>query len=204
LIWGPASEVWGRRRPMLIGFTLFAILQIPVAVAQNLETIFLSRFLAGCFGAAPLAIVPGMQIDFWTTVDRGVSQAVYAAAVFMGPCLGPVIGSFITESYLGWRWTAWITLIMSALFGVLALFVIPETYPLTIHTRKAVRLRLKTKNWALHSKREEEPVQPRDLLQKYFSRPFVMLVKEPIVSSPSCRGITETHFLLAFSLDRLS
>ena len=47
--------------------------QIPVAVAQNLETLFVCRFLGGVFGAAPLTIVGGAMADLWDPVDRGVA-----------------------------------------------------------------------------------------------------------------------------------
>ena len=73
LIWGPLSEIYGRRNPLLIGFFGFIILQIPVGVATNLETIFICRFLAGAFGSAPLAIVAGMYVDFWGTVERSLA-----------------------------------------------------------------------------------------------------------------------------------
>ena len=32
------SELYGRFKPLFIGYTIFTIFQIPVAVAQNLET----------------------------------------------------------------------------------------------------------------------------------------------------------------------
>lgn len=54
-------------------------------------------------------------------------------------------------SYLGWRWTAWITMIMAATAGLIGLFVLPETYAPVLLQRKAARLRLETKNWALHA-----------------------------------------------------
>ena len=59
--------------PLFIGYGIFAIFQIPVPVAQNLETLFVCRFLRGVFGAAPLAIVGGAMADLWDPVDRGVA-----------------------------------------------------------------------------------------------------------------------------------
>ena len=59
--------------PLFIGYGIFAMFQIPVAVAQNLETLFVCRFLGGVFGAAPLAIVGGAMADLWDPVDRGVA-----------------------------------------------------------------------------------------------------------------------------------
>lgn len=45
----------------------------------------LSRFLAGCFGAAPIAIVGGTYVDFWDAKGRGAATAGFAGATFLGP-----------------------------------------------------------------------------------------------------------------------
>jgi DHA1 family multidrug resistance protein-like MFS transporter len=57
MVFGPLSELYGRKTPLFAGFVIFAIFQIPVAVAQNLQTIFVCRFLGGFFASAPLGIV---------------------------------------------------------------------------------------------------------------------------------------------------
>jgi DHA1 family multidrug resistance protein-like MFS transporter len=180
-MWGPFSELYGRKIPLFTGFAVMAIFQIPVAVAQNLETILICRFFAGMFGCAPLAVVGGALADFWGPVDRGVATAVFAGATFIGPVAGPIMGGFITQSHLGWRWTAWITLIMCAFFGLIGLVLIPETFHPVLHQRKARKLRHETKNWAFHSKLDETRVSPRDIVVKYVLRPFQMLVMEPIL-----------------------
>ncbi|KAK1821871.1 hypothetical protein LTR12_003747 [Friedmanniomyces endolithicus] len=111
IIWGPASELYGRKMPLFVGFVIFGIFQVPVAVAQNVETIFVSRFLSGFFGCAPLTIVGGALADFWAPVDRGVAVSIFSGATFLGPTMGPLVGGFLVESAgFGWRWTAWITL----------------------------------------------------------------------------------------------
>lgn len=33
-------------------------------------------------------------------VDRGIAVAVFASATFIGPVAGPIVGGFITMSYL--------------------------------------------------------------------------------------------------------
>jgi MFS transporter, DHA1 family, multidrug resistance protein len=91
------------------------------------------------------------------------------------------MGGFITQSHLGWRWTAWITLIMASAFGLIAITIVPETYGPVILKRRAQRLRYETKNWALHAKIEEGQTSFNDILQKYIFRPAQMLVAEPIL-----------------------
>lgn len=143
IVWGPLSELYGRKPPLFFGYLVFAIFQIPVAVAQNLETIFLCRFLGGFFGSAPLAILGGALADIWDPVERGVALCVFAGATFIGACPAAALSlqdpiyveadhcrsrgrthhwvcyapsacfianesnsGFVTQSYLGWRWTA--------------------------------------------------------------------------------------------------
>jgi DHA1 family multidrug resistance protein-like MFS transporter len=90
-------------------------------------------------------------------------------------------GGFITQSYLGWRWTAWITLIASAFFGLIALFVIPETYSPVLLQKRAARLRRETRNWALHSALDENRPTASEIGRKYLLRPMMMLIFEPIL-----------------------
>lgn len=91
LCWAPLSELYGRRIPLFSGYLIFAIFQIPVAVAQNLKTILVCRFLMGVFGCSPLAVVGGALADIWNPVDRAVAVALFSSATFMGPVLGPIV-----------------------------------------------------------------------------------------------------------------
>lgn len=60
---------------MVIGMALFTIFCIPVAVAKNLQTVLIGRFLTGVFGAAPLSLVGGSLVDMWNPAQRGVAMA---------------------------------------------------------------------------------------------------------------------------------
>ena len=181
IIWGPISELYGRRVPLFLGFTAFAIFQIPVAVAQNVETIMLCRFFGGVFGSAPLAVVGGALADFWGPVERGFALGLFAGSTFGGAVVGPILGGFVTKSYLGWRWTAWFTLILASLFGTLAFFFCSESYAPVLLQRKAARIRFQTKNWAVHAPADENQVNIHEIAHKYLYRPFVMFAFEPIL-----------------------
>lgn len=104
------------------------------------------------FGSAPLAIVGETSADFRGPVDRGIATCIFASAMFVGPIAGPVMGSFITASSLGWRWTAWMTMIMCFFFGIVGFFIVPETSHLKILQQRAKKLCFEQKNWAIHSK----------------------------------------------------
>lgn len=72
-------------------------------------------------------------------------------------------------------------MIASAFFGLIALFVVPETYGPKILQDRAARLRRSTKNWALHSFLDEHKPTLSEIGHKYLLRPFQMLALEPIL-----------------------
>ena len=181
IVWGPLSELYGRRLPLFLGYAVFAIFQIPVAVATNLETIMLSRYFGGLFGSSALAVIGGALADFWDPVDRGVAICFFAGATFLGPVFGPIIGSFVSQSYLGWRWTAWLTLIMASFFGGISIFLYPESFGPIILQKRAKEQRLRTRNWALHAKADENRTGFKDIIERYLARPLIMTMKEPIL-----------------------
>lgn len=78
----------GRRIPLFAGYIIFAIFQIPVAVARNVETIMLGRFFGGFAASAPLAVVGGALADIFDPIERAYGVCVFAAAAFVGPVVG--------------------------------------------------------------------------------------------------------------------
>lgn len=174
LLWGPLSERYGRQRPLFSGYIMFVLFQIPVAVARNLPTIFIFRFLAGAFGASPVVINSASFADYWAPTDRGKATAIYSLTVYLGPCLGPIVGSFAVQSHLGWPWTAWLTMILGGVTGIVAYTFVPETYEPELIKRKAKRLGLPVPDTGPHI----------NFVQKYMSRPIRMITMEPMVRHP--------------------
>jgi DHA1 family multidrug resistance protein-like MFS transporter len=70
---------------------------------------------------------------------------------------------------------------MAALFGAIGILIIPETSHSRILQIRAQKIRLETKNWAVHAKADESPLDTQTLVSKYLLRPFTMLVQEPIL-----------------------
>ena len=175
------SELFGRRLPLLLGVFGMCLFQIGVAVAQSLHTIFLCRFFAGLFGSSPLAVLGGAMADLWGPTERGSAIALFAVTTFAGPTIAPVIGGFVDESYLGWRWTEWMTVFLGFSCLLVGAIILPETYAPVVLQREAGRIRHETKNWAIHAKADEERITIRVVIDTYLLRPFKMFVREPIL-----------------------
>lgn len=180
-LWAPTSELSGRRWPMLIGLFGYSVFTIGTATAKDVQTIMLTRFFAGFFAASPLSVVPAIFADLYSNQYRGIAIAIFAMAVFVGPFASPFTGGFITMSYLGWRWTMYISAIMGFLAFALLAFFFKETYVPAVLREKAGILRRQTRNWGIHAKQDEVELDFKELITNNFSRPFRMLLTEPIV-----------------------
>ncbi len=106
---------------------------------------------------------------------------IYSLCIVGGPTVAPVIGAAVSESYLTWRWSEYLVVILTSTVLVLDLFLLPETSAAAILTKKAKRMRLTTGKWSLHSKHEETDHSLSAFLHKTLFLPLIMLVKEPMV-----------------------
>ncbi|KAK9471132.1 major facilitator superfamily domain-containing protein [Dipodascopsis tothii] len=181
LLWAPLSELFGRRQPLMLSTFGFAVFSVAVATAKDKQTIFICRFFSGFFGACSLAVVPAVFADIFGNRTRGMAMACFAACVFAGPLIAPICGGFITASYLGWRWTEYLTSIMAFAAFIFIVFFIEETYPPMILVHKAAELRQRTGNWGIHARQEQVEMSVKDLVEKNLSRPVKMLASEPIL-----------------------
>ncbi|KAF7887264.1 uncharacterized protein EAF02_003911 [Botrytis sinoallii] len=175
LLWAPLSEIYGRKAAVLTPVFISACFSFGSATAKDIQTLLLTRFFAGIFGAAPVTNTGGVLSDIWAPQSRGTAIVGYAFAVVGGPTMGPIVGGAITSSYLGWRWTEYITGIMQMAVLLLGALVLNETYPDALLVAKARRLRHDTGNWALHARHEERSFSIKEMVNKFLMRPFRLL-----------------------------
>ena len=95
----------GRRKPLIGACFVFTCFMVAAATAKDFQMLLLSRFFAGVFVSCPLAVVGGAFSHLLGNETRGIAIAFFSALVFIGPFISPIVGAFITQSYLGCRWT---------------------------------------------------------------------------------------------------
>lgn len=176
LAFGPLSERFGRKWPMLLGIIISSLFDLMTALGHNVPTILIGRFFGGLFGVAPVAIFGGVISDCWSMAHRGIAMALAVSLVFSGPTFGPVFGGFImASSTLDWRWNMWVVVIVGLGASLLCVCVFPETYAPAILRKKARALRRKTGNLAIKTASEKEGLGLQHILRVYLIRPFCSL-----------------------------
>lgn len=180
LAFAPLSEMYGRKPVYIVTIAVAVIFEIPCAVAQNIGTLLVCRLIDGIAFSAPMTLVGGTLADLWRNEERGVPMAVFSAAPFIGPAIGPLAGGYLGMAS-GWRWLYWIQLILSGCCWLLLTFTVPETYAPALLDHRAKTLR-KTTGEAKYVTEKDLDTRPfGDRLRIILLRPLQLLFLEPIV-----------------------
>lgn len=137
LLCGPLTDLMGRITILRFTATLYLLLTIACALSTSLTMLIVFRFLAGCFGGAPMAIGGGVASDLYEPSQRTRPMAWYSVGTMMGLALGLVLGGLITGG-LNWRWVFWIA---SILAGILAGICVGSLWFLLRETHQATLIR---------------------------------------------------------------
>ncbi|KAF9249828.1 hypothetical protein DTO006G1_9164 [Penicillium roqueforti] len=183
LLWGPSSEYFGRKGPLLISFVLFMIFTLACAIANSYASLLVFRLFNGMVASAPIATVGGLFADVHDDPTlRGRLMAYFMACTTLGPIIGPWVSGFV--AVVSWRWCFWIGLILSG--ATLPLIIaMPETYAPVILKRRAHKLRKDTGNSSIVSPLDLQSRNLPEMLLITISRPFRMIIHEYIVSLSS-------------------
>ncbi|KAM0561032.1 hypothetical protein ACHAPJ_003532 [Fusarium lateritium] len=179
MLMSPMSEFYGRRPIYLVAWSMYLIWIVPQAVAKNIATILVSRFLDGFSGSAFLAVSGGTVGDLFAMDEIQAPMLVFSIAPFIGPSIGPLIGGFINYN-VHWRWTYYILLIWAFGLWLAIVLVVPETYHPILIRNKARQIRKETgdERWKAPTEKVEKSVA--SAIGRSLLRPFQLLIFEPM------------------------
>lgn len=225
-LWGPVSDVKGRRIAYICTFIVFLGACIGLAETKNYATLTVLRCLQSTGSASTIAIGSGAIGDITTRSDRGGFMGIFQAGLLVPVAVGPVIGGALAGS-LGWRAIFWFLTIYSGVFLILLVLLLPETlrsvvsngsirpsnlltsFPLTVYQKST------TINWDKEYAPELPPTKkinilgPFRILTKKFAAPIIMFlavyyaVWQMSITAMSSLfesryGLEETHIGLTF------
>lgn len=181
LVWAPLSEVFGRQKLFFVSYLALAAFSAGAAGAPSMGALIVLRFFAGAFGSSPLTNAGGVIADLFSAKERGMAGAMFSMAPFLGPALGPIAGGFLGEA-AGWRWVEGLIAVFCGLVWIASTLSYPETYAPVLLRKRADKL---SKITGKHYVGKYDAGRPRQSIAAQFktslSRPWILLVKEPIV-----------------------
>ena len=161
LIWGPLSDRYGRKNPLLLSLLIFSLTSVLCAYVSSIEQLWLMRFLQAMGGCGSIVISRSIVTDYFDKTQTLSIFAILALIMGIAPIVAPIIGNQLIK-YGGWKITFEGMAILGA-FGLIASFtLLPET---------------------LHKENRSTPGTDTDLLGIWHSYAKVLKVKQFVVYS---------------------
>lgn len=102
LIVGPLSDAFGRRRPALVGFSLYVVACLLCSIAPNLPSLVAFRVLSGVGAAAGSVIGMAVIRDLFTGPAAARLMSRIVLVIGVAPLFAPTVGGAIAR-HTGWR-----------------------------------------------------------------------------------------------------
>lgn len=128
IVYGPASDIFGRKPPLYVGIALFVVGSIGCALAPDIGWLIAFRFLQGLGGGAPIVVPRAVVRDLHTGAEATRLMALLMLVFSVSPILAPLIGSLVIDA-AGWRAIFWVVSGIGALGLVLTALALEETRP---------------------------------------------------------------------------
>ena len=128
LFYGPLSDRVGRKPPLYWGQGLFALASVGCALAGDVHTLIVLRFLQGLGAAAGTVIPRAVVRDLHTGHEAARLMSLLMLVFSISPILAPLVGSAVI-ALSSWRGVFW-AVTLAALVGLaLTACVLKETRP---------------------------------------------------------------------------
>ncbi|MFI4955560.1 MAG: MFS transporter, partial [Gammaproteobacteria bacterium] len=129
LVWGPVSDMKGRRRTMLVAIGIQVIGQTFCTFAPTIETLLIARSFQSLGAGVSSVLATAIIADLF---HHGNSRARMFSLLEMSfpiaYVLAPILGAFLVESTGGWRANFGVMLVIMMFSFILVYRYVPESH----------------------------------------------------------------------------
>ncbi|KAI1435206.1 major facilitator superfamily domain-containing protein [Xylaria sp. CBS 124048] len=126
IVWGPLSQVYGRRAISLASGLGFIVASIGTALAPDLAAFFFFRLFTAFIGTSFLLNGAAVISDIYRPTERGTATGWFMSGTLIGPAFGPFLGGLIV-TYTSWRVIFWLQTGLAGTATIGIYFLMPET-----------------------------------------------------------------------------
>lgn len=127
LLWGPVSDRFGRRVPLMCGMGVFIAASLLIPLSPNLPMMVGLRLVQALGGSGGIVIARAVVRDIYSGVELARAMSAIVTVFAVAPVIAPVLGSLILL-VASWQWM----FVALAAFGLACLVGaarMPETLP---------------------------------------------------------------------------
>lgn len=112
LIYGPVADQLGRKPPLYFGLLLFGCGSVGCALANDIHSLVVMRFIQG-LGACACTVIPRAIVrDLYTGPDALRLMSTLMLVFSVSPILAPLAGSIMIDAW-GWHSVFWFMTVVS-------------------------------------------------------------------------------------------
>ncbi|ARF17755.1 multidrug effflux MFS transporter [Sporosarcina ureae] len=196
LIFGPLSDIYGRRKPLVITLSVYAIASVLCAFSPNIWIFVALRFVQGMTGAAGIVIARACARDLYVGNELTKFMAMLSIVSGSAPILSPIVGGVVLN------FASWPAVFL--LLGVIGLFMflstaffLPDTLPVEARSESGMLAVVKTFSGLLKDKWFIGIALTQGLIM---SGMFAYIAGSPFVLQ-NIYGITAQQFSLFFAMN---
>lgn len=131
VIIGPISDAEGRRKPLLISITLFALASLVCAIAPNIATLVAARFIQGLTASGGVVLSRAVVRDVFTGRELTKFYALLMVILAAAPMLAPMAGgAILLLPFASWNTIFYFLSLLGFLMVIVVAFKLEETLPL--------------------------------------------------------------------------
>lgn len=127
-LYGPLSDRFGRRGPLLFGCALYALASLGCALAPTLGSLIALRLAQALGSCAGMVIARSVVRDLFDAQESARIYSFLMLVMGVAPITAPLIGGQLLIAF-GWRAIFWLLAGFGLLCCTMVLFGLPETLP---------------------------------------------------------------------------
>ncbi len=125
LIYGPVSDRFGRRKPLLLGLALYSLVSLGCAYAPSMDSLIALRFLQALGGCSGMVITRAMVRDLYEPQEMARVSSTLVLIMGVAPILAPLVGG---QVFLLFGWQAiFLLMTLYCLLCLAGIYALPET-----------------------------------------------------------------------------
>lgn len=115
LVYGPLSDRYGRKRPLMTGIGIYIVASLICALSTGIHMMIAARVVQAAGAASASALSLAICKDLFDAKSRERVMAHIAVIMALAPMMAPIIGSWVIF-WSSWRWI----FVVQALMGLVA------------------------------------------------------------------------------------
>lgn len=118
LIYGPLSDIFGRKKPLCVGVVLFMLSSLSCVLVDSVNAFIILRFFEALGGCAGVVIARAIVNDLFELKEAASIYALMMVVSSLAPMLSPAFGSLLLQFF------SWVSIfIVLFIFGIV-LFIL--------------------------------------------------------------------------------